>query len=95
MLINEEEINKYMQQEYELAKKKIRFLETQLGTNHESEVCISIEIPFFTDQAGIDCIVDYVKNEIKPIFKKTILKINSAWFDKPVFIRIATGEPQN
>ena len=94
MLINEEEINKCMQQEYEFAEKKIRFLETQLGANHESEICISIEIPFATNQQGIDCVVDYVNNKIKPIFKKTILKINSAWFDKPLFITIANDEPQ-
>lgn len=94
MIIDKEEINKYMQLEYESAEKKIRFLETQLGTTHE-EVAISLEVPFATNQQGIDCIVDYVKNKIKPIFKKTILIINSAWFDKRLSITITNDETQN
>ena len=97
MLINKEEINKYMQQEYEFVEKKIRALEKHLTITDTdgNEIAVSIEIPFATNQEGIDCVVDYVKNKIKPIFKKTILVINSAWFDERLLITITNDEPKN
>jgi hypothetical protein len=99
MLINKEEINKYMQQEYEFVEKKIRALEKhfekRLIIADLNEIAVSIEIPFATNQEGIDYVVDYVKNKIKPIFKKTILVINSAWFDERLLITITNDEPKN
>ena len=90
----EEKINIYLKQEYEVLEKKIRYLEKYLITNHESEIGVSMEIPFVTNQREINCIVDYIKNKIKPAFKKTILTINPTCFDERLLITITNDELQ-
>ena len=88
-----EAIDKCLKKEFDLLEEQIRFLET-LNTNAIDSV-ISIDIPCFINQKDINFIVDYVKNKIKPIFKKIILVINSAWFDERLLITITNDKPKN
>jgi hypothetical protein len=89
-----EVINDYLQYEYELLERKIRFLESRLDKDVVNEIAVSIEIPFFINQEEIIYVVDYVKNKIKPIFKRIILKICSAYFDMPILIHITNDKTE-
>ena len=81
------EINSCLKREYDFLEKQIRALET-IDNSIENEIAVKIEVPFVVNQKDIDQITNYVKNEIKPIFKKMILIIDLNWLDERVFATI-------